>query len=134
MCRFNPDAPVAASWSCRVQSYCPTLNSIGVNSKMNHRYRGWRKAFEKHFGPWLQESVPAALKYRRVIVTRVYGKGKRPYDSGNLIGGCKPLLDTLTNFGAIYDDKDLWCESHYRQEKSLDGLDYLEVRIDEFVE
>lgn len=130
MCRFNPDAKVAASWSLRVASYVPTLNSIGVNGKNNFKYRGWRKTWEQEFGPWLH-SLPPAMKYRRVTITREYGKGKRAFDSGNFSGGCKPLLDTLTNFGALYDDSDLWCEAHFLQRKSPDGNDYVEVRIEE---
>lgn len=131
MCRFDPGAKVIATWTSRVESYCPSLNTIGVNSKNNHKYRGWRKRWEDQFGPWLK-LIPPAAKYRRVTVTRQYGKGKRPFDSAqNFSGGCKPLIDTLTNFGAIYDDSDTWCQSHYLQEKSLDGKDYVEVKIEE---
>jgi hypothetical protein len=130
MCRFDSGAKVVATWVLRVQSYCPTLNSIGTNSKNNHKYRGWRKAWEVEFGPWLK-SLPPATRYRRVTITRLYGKGKRAFDAANFSGGCKPLLDTLTNFGALYDDSDLWCEAHYLQERSPDGTDYVEVKIEE---
>lgn len=130
MCRYDADATVTASWSKRVQSYCPTYNSIGQNSKNNFKYRNWRKAWEVEFGPWLRE-VPPAVKYRRVTITRFYGKGKRSFDSQNFAGGCKPLLDTLTNFGALYDDSETWCGDHYVQTRSPDGIDYVEVKIEE---
>jgi hypothetical protein len=131
MCRYDAGIVPAVSWTHRIESYVPTFNSIGLNSKNNHKYRGWRKAWEIGFGPWLQ-TLPPALKYRRVTITRLYGKGKRPFDRRNFAGGCKPLLDTLTNFGALYDDSELWCEDHYQQLKSPDGKDYVEVKIEEF--
>jgi hypothetical protein len=130
MCRYDADAAVTESWTMKVESYCPSFNSIGLNSKNNFKYRGWRKHWEIAFGPWLQ-SLPPAVKYRRVTITRYYGTGKRAFDSQNFAGGCKPLLDTLTNYGALYDDKDLWCEAHYKQEKSADGTDYIELKIEE---
>lgn len=130
MCRYDPDAAVAATWVHKIQSYVPTLNSIGINSKNNHNYRKWRRIWEGEFGPWLQ-TIPPALKYRRVVITRWYGTGKRPFDSGNFAGGTKPLVDTLTNFGALYDDSNTWCECHHVQIKSPDGKDYVEVQIQE---
>jgi hypothetical protein len=114
----------------KVSSYCPTQNSLGGNTKNGQKYRGWRKAWEQHFGPWLG-SLPPAKRKRRVLITRHYGKGKRAFDRVNFMGGCKPLLDTLTNFGALYDDNELWCEDHYSQQKSNDGIDYVTVVIEE---
>jgi hypothetical protein len=131
MCRWDPGLKPAHAWAHRIESYVPTFNSIGLNSKNNHKYRGWRKRWEDEFGPWLRE-LPPAHRYRRVTITRFYGKGKRPFDRRNFSGGCKPLLDTLTNFGALYDDSELWCEDHYQQLKSPDGIDYVEVKIEEF--
>lgn len=131
MCRYDADAKVSTTWTLKIPSYCPTFNSIGLNSKNNFKYRGWRKTWETLFGPWLK-TIPPALKFRRVTITRIYGSGKRAFDSQNFAGGCKPLLDTLTNFGAIYDDSDTWCNSHYLQTKSPDGIDYVQVQIDEF--
>ncbi len=130
MCRFDPGAAVTQTWSFSVDSYVPTLNSIGTNHKNNFKYRGWRTAWEKHLGAWLQ-TLPPATQYRRVTITRHYGTKKRAFDSANFAGGCKPLLDTLTNFGALYDDSDLWCEAHYLQLKSPDGTDRVEVKIEE---
>ncbi len=66
-----------------------------------------------------------------MTITRYYGKGKRAFDAKNFQGGCKPLLDTLTNFGALYDDSELWCEDHYQQLRSPDGTDSIEVKIEE---
>ena len=117
----------------QIQSYCPTANTLTGNTRTNHKYRQWRTRWEREFGTWLQ-SIPPAQKLRRVTITRLYGKGKRAYDRINFAAGQKPLLDTLTNYGAIYDDNALWCEDHYTQSKSPDGNDYIAVLIEELAQ
>lgn len=82
------------------------------------------------FGPWLQ-SLPPAKRLRRVTIIREYGGGKRAFDRINFAGGAKPLLDTIVNFGALYDDSEIWCQDHYVQKKSQDGIDYVTVLIEE---
>jgi hypothetical protein len=130
MCRFDPAAVVTESWTLRIASYAPTQNSLGGNTKDGRKYRGWRKRWETEFGTWLA-TLPPAKRRRRVTITREFGKGKRAFDRVNFMGGCKPLLDTLTNFGALYDDSELWCEDHYAQRKSEDGIDYVTVLVEE---
>lgn len=130
MCSYDPEAVVTSTWTLRVKSYCPTFNTIGLNTKNNFKYRGWRKTWEAEFGDWLK-SIPPANRHRRITITRLYGHGKRSFDSQNFAGGCKPLLDTLVKFGALYDDNDMWCSAHYKQCKSPDGIDYIEVQIEE---
>ncbi len=131
MCLYDLEASIAASWTHTVDSYCPTQNSLHGNTKTNHTYRKWRTRWENEFGDWLR-TVPAAVAYRRVTITREYGKGRRPFDRTNFAAGCKPLLDTLTNYGAIYDDSALWVQDHYQQIKSPDGIDRIRVLIEEF--
>lgn len=130
MCGYNEAAVAVSTWTKRSQSYCPTFNSIGQNSKNNFKYRSWKKRWEEEFGPWLQ-TIPPATTARRVTVTRFYGKGKRPFDRMNFAAGQKPLLDVITNFGALYDDSELWCQDNYVQTRSADGVDYIELKIEE---
>lgn len=130
MCDWNPDAVVTARWEAEVATFCPTMNTLKGNTKTNYTYRTWRKKWEELFGPWLQ-SIPRAPKLRRVTITRLYGTGKRPFDTINFAGGCKPLLDTLTNCGALYDDSPTWCQDHYLQEKATDGVDKIRIVIEE---
>lgn len=106
------------------------MNTLKGNTKTNFMYRNWRKKWEELFGPWLK-SIPSTLKLRRVTITRLYGAGKRPFDAINFAGGCKPLLDTLTNCGAIRDDSPTWVEDHYTQEKSPDGIDRIRVVVED---
>lgn len=133
MCDFDPGAVVTATWVHEVASYCPTMNTLKGNTKTNYTYRNWRKKWEEEFGPWLH-SIPRAPKLRRVTITRVFGKGKRPFDRVNFAGGCKPLLDTLVNCGALYDDSPTWCMDYYLQERALDGVDRMRVMIEELSE
>ncbi len=69
-----------------------------------------------------------------MTISRLYGKGKRPFDRVNFAAGQKPLLDVITNFGAIYDDSALWVQDNYRQDKSPDGNDYIEILIEELAQ
>lgn len=130
MCGYDIRAQVNNAWVYRAQSYTPTANSLRGNGKDSYKYRSWRKTWEGLFGPWLK-AIPVADKRRRVIIERLYGRGKRPYDRINFAAGQKPLLDTLVNFGALYDDSIIWCQDNYRQTKSEDGIDYVTVTIEE---
>ncbi len=130
MCRYDANAVVVASWTARFASYTPTQNSLTGNTKDGHKYRGWRKCWEMLMGDWLK-GIPTAARPRRVTITREYGNRKRPFDRINFAGGSKPLLDTIVNFGALYDDNSAWCEDHYVQRKSEDGNDYITVCIEE---
>lgn len=47
-------------------------------------------------------------------ITR-YSPGELDYD--NLVGGCKPLVDTLVAVGLVWDDSPEWLVVDYRQTK-----------------
>ena len=130
-CGYDPARKPTSTWTHRVASYTPSLNDVGVNGKNAHKYRTWRKHWEKVFGPWLSK-LPAAQLFRRIQITRHYGKGQRAFDRINFAAGCKPLLDTIVNHGGLYDDSVTWCEDHYSQLKSPDGKDYVQIVIEEF--
>lgn len=129
MCRFDQELIPVHSWSVQLTSGCPTQNSLKGNTRTNHTYRGWRSRWEKLLA---DNGVPTANCPRRVTITRLYGKGRRPYDRVNFAGGCKPLLDTLVNLGLLYDDSALWTEDHYLQVRSPDGVDRVHILIEQF--
>lgn len=129
-CGFDPDVTCIHSWTATANSYAPSLNKVGTNTKTNHVYRSWRKNWAKQFGTWLK-SIPEAKDRRRVQITRMYGKDERPYDRQNFASGCKPLLDVIVEFGGLYDDSPAWCDDFYEQKKSPDGKDYVIVTIEE---
>lgn len=130
MCSYDADADVADQWLFVADSYCPTQNSLKGNTKAGYDYRKWRRHWEDTFGDFFR-AMPRSILLRRVTITRHYGKGRRAYDRGNFIGGCKPLIDTLVNMGALYNDNAVFLEDHYIQEKSADGVDRVSVLIEE---
>jgi hypothetical protein len=130
MCEFDPVAVVCDSWTFITDSYCPTQNSLKGNTKGGHDYRKWRRHWENVFGDQFR-AMPRSILRRRVTVTRHYGLRKRAYDRGNFIGGCKPLLDTMVNMGALFNDNAVFLEDHYLQLKSPDGIDRVTVLIEE---
>jgi hypothetical protein len=132
MCRFDTLARPVNSWVIEFPEYWPSQNKLGGNAKLAFQYRRYRYKMEdgmKHYG----EHVPSAFaKARRVTMTRKFGKGKRAYDRGNLIGGAKPLVDAMVRYGKIYGDTENWLEDHYKQERSGDDNDWIHILIEEF--
>lgn len=68
------------------------------------------------------------------MVTRFYKKGKRPFDTGNLIGGFKPTIDALVETGLLRDDSPQWLQAWYFQKPSPTGKDVVELVIEEQIE
>jgi hypothetical protein len=74
--------------------------------------------------------IPTATGKRQLWVTRYYAKGKREYDTDNLYGGCKPLLDVLVSCGMLRDDKTKWLQLFVSQKRSTTKVD--EIVLDFF--
>lgn len=62
------------------------------------------------------EGVPRASGRRKLTITRFAVSRRHLLDRGNLIGGCKPLLDAAIHQGLIVDDKEEYLDDEYRQE------------------
>ena len=90
-CDFDPGACVETSYRIALYQPAQSLNDVGVNTKNNHAYRKARRSWKRELARSC--SATQAKKKRRVFFTRLWGKGKRAYDFGNLVGGFKPLLD-----------------------------------------
>jgi hypothetical protein len=67
-----------------------------------------------HIFPQRESELQPACQ-RKVVVTRV---SKVLLDYGNLVGGCKDLLDVLTRLRLISDDSPEWCIEQYAQQRS----------------
>lgn len=50
-------------------------------------------------------------------------------DYGNLVGGCKPLLDALVREGLIFDDSPTWLDDAYAQKPAKQKQGYTEVEV-----
>ena len=124
-CHRGIPEPTGASWSFTLEIEPPSQNDVGGNKgtrvqrgkyrRMRDDYTLLLKARKNSLG------IPDATRRRRVFIVREYPKGKRRYDRGNLVGGCKPLLDAMTEAGLLVDDKEKWLEDHYEQRPAYKG-------------
>lgn len=114
-------APGGKRWSILLPLEPPSQNDpVSTNrGAARHEYAKLRL----HYQILLQNSrqalgIPVARRRRRVTLTRLYSKHGRKYDRGNLVGGCKILLDAIVRAGLIVDDREEYVEDHYRQERA----------------
>lgn len=124
-----PDS--ADSWMFVIELEPPSQNRVASNKGSGrHVYRKYRDDFEKLLKQKKRAMrIPTARKRRRVFIHRLYcGRGKER-DHGNIVGGCKPLLDAMTNVGLLVDDKRAWVEDHYSQERT--DVSGVFIRIEE---
>ncbi|MBT8454160.1 MAG: hypothetical protein KJO40_19510 [Deltaproteobacteria bacterium] len=100
-----------------VDRLTPSQNELRRKYKNRHAYARLRN----EFCDWIMVGmanggIPRAVGRRRLVITR-YAKSKRYLlDRGNLVGGCKPLLDAAIIRGLITDDTEDALDDHYRQE------------------
>lgn len=75
---------------------------------------GWGKKFDDYLWNYGLVKKYNAHEKRSVSITRY---SKKELDFGNLVGGCKPLLDALKRACLIVDDNKEWLQDGYTQEK-----------------
>jgi len=103
------------------------------HGKARFGYKTARKQWIASLSQLVQVGFVAAATGPRVVrITREYGKGKRVYDYGNLVGGMKSTIDamqkvirgggkTLTASGMILDDAPKYFTPLFDQRKAADG-------------
>lgn len=128
-CNYDPDLCVENTYTILIEQAAQSLNAVGVNSKNNRGYRGARNRWKRKLQPY--EALPKATAYRRIFFCRYWGKGKRAYDYGNLVGGFKPLLDEIVRAGLLVDDSPKHCSEYYSQYKSPNGKDHVVIVIED---
>lgn len=136
-CRFcgaEPDAAVTRRWEFLLPIRTPSQNDLASNrGGARHRYRRARNEFELEF---LRAAaglrIPHAMRRRRVTLTRLFSGRERKFDYGNLVGGCKLVLDAMIRAWLIVDDAPKWLEDHYLQVRGSESG--LLVIIEEFAE
>ncbi len=62
------------------------------------------------------------------LFERQWGKGKRVFDQANLIGGFKPLVDSMVKIGLIKDDSPDLFKGYYTQKKSSSGVGFIRIQ------
>lgn len=128
-CNYDPTLCVENTYTLIIHQSAQSLNAVGVNSKNNRGYRGARNKWKRKLQQY--NELPPAESYRRIFFTRFWGKGKRAYDYGNLVGGFKPLLDEIVRAGHLIDDSPKHCAEYYRQYKAPDGDDHVVIVIED---
>lgn len=97
----------------------PSQNVLRRKYKNRHAYARLRKRF--CWAVWvakLRAEVPEATGKRRMRIVRLVGPRGRMYDYGNLVGGCKPLVDELVKAGLLVDDSPDHVIEEYDQERA----------------
>lgn len=101
----------------------PSLNELrGKKLKNFHNYKrlrdGWQSDIYHIAGVKNTRLLRAHkdLQHRAKVIITV--ERKKLLDLDNLMGGCKPVLDSLTRLEFICDDSPAWIDLDVRQEKS----------------
>lgn len=125
--------PAGESWVFALSLVPPSQNVVSGN-KGNRgaraKYKKYRDDYQLLLQAWMNElKIPDATGRRRVSISRRYAGRSQRRDRGNLIGGCKPLLDAMTLVGLIVDDKEEFLQDHYYQIRA--DINEVEIRIEE---
>lgn len=73
----------------------------------------WVKLLQRVAGTY----IGLDLEYSEWSLIRRYAGRSKPYDFANLVGGAKPLIDSLVQLGIIRDDSEKHFKCSYSQEK-----------------
>lgn len=132
MCFWDTEAIVLRSWELVLPLVWPSQNDLGANSR-GHLGWGYRKHRAKFEGCLrkFQHIVPVASGFRRAFMLRSYGKRCRDYDYANLVGGGKPLVDSMVKLGYLVDDRPNTFQASYHQSKDDAGENQVYIRLEE---
>ena len=96
---------------------------IRVESQNKSQYAHWR-VYSTYRNKWYAGIVPfigplrgLRLSWSHWSAERVYTGKSREMDYGNLVGGLKPLGDSLTRNAVIFDDKPSCFKCDYSQRR-----------------
>lgn len=109
-----------------VEAVSQNNSMFGTNSgPSRHQYKKFRDDILNR----LIALYPDAKEEERVafLFERKWGKGKREFDHANLVGGFKPLIDSMTKCGLLSDDTPDLFKGYYFQEKSETDMGYIKI-------
>lgn len=120
-------------WVFALSLMPPSQNVVSGNKGSRGakaKYKKYRSDYEILIRAWMNElKIPDAKSRRRISIIRLYAGRSKRMDRGNMIGGCKPLLDAMTRTGLIVDDREEFLEDHYYQTRS--EVNEVEIIIEE---
>lgn len=99
---------------------------FGTNKgESRHLYKGFRNSIysslKSSLGPQ-NETERTAWK-----ISRFWGTNKRQFDEANLIGGFKPIIDSMEKYHLIANDNPDFFKAYYFQSKSETGEGYIRI-------
>ena len=135
-CGYDSAQKVTRHWGFCIPIEAKSGNQTGSSGRgrSGWQYKKFRKAVAIAVGQvaFSKGTLPTKAKAkRRVWITRLWGKGKRGFDTDNLVWGMKGVFDEFKKLGWIVEDSPKWVDRIYRQEKAPDGVACIEVRIEE---
>lgn len=140
-CGDDTEAPVSARWEFTLPLPWPSSQHTG--GKATHHlansgagrwaYKKVRDDFETAIDVATVD-IPFSLgRFRRVILTRLWGKRQRAFDPSNLVAGAKPVEDALVQCSMIDDDSAKYARIHHHQRRAADGVAAIHVLIEELI-
>ena len=151
-----PPVSAATVWRFVVPIALASANDHVVNGrhavaaamyrKRRDQWAWWLRAASMAAGVPRVESV---VSFRRVTITRLWGKGQRAWDDDNLVAACKALRDAMqaTRYrwrkgvswpigvvpgaGIVWDDSAAWSTWTYAQERAADGKAAVRIEVSE---
>lgn len=113
-------------WVIQWRALPPSQNEIMRRFRTPQAYdrllAGWRQVFGA-----AATTIPKATGRRRLEITRFIRGKKYWLDRGNLVGGCKPLLDAAVHAGLLIDDREDHLDDHYDQR--IDPVERVRIAI-----
>lgn len=101
-------------------------------NEIMRRYRT-PQAYDRLLAGWHQVfraaalTIPKATGRRCLEITRYIRDKNYRLDRGNLVGGCKPLLDAAVQAGLLIDDREDHLDDHYDQR--IDPVERVRIAI-----
>jgi Holliday junction resolvase RusA-like endonuclease len=134
VCGWDPSKEAAWSWEQTLDFEYKSGNYWASRGTSGGKYRGYKRNFRRRLKKVLEKgNLRQAKAFRRVTLTRLWGKHQRAIDGDNLVMGGKPLRDVLTEEGLIVDDRPNCCKVFYHQYKRLDSeKPGIIVKLEEF--
>lgn len=119
-------------WMIRIGFLTPSQNVLQRKYRLPFRYKKLKTELQTILMVEMANNgIPKAKARRRLTITRYVRSKRYLLDRGNLVGGCKPLLDAATLQGLIIDDKEEHLDDQYKQ--AVDPDERTEIRVEDLL-
>lgn len=126
--RLLQDVVAVPGWVLRWRELPPSQNVLMRSYRNRHKYDQLLAGWEKVIADLMMVGrIPKAAGRRRLEIVRCIRSEKYRLDRGNLVGGCKPVLDAAVRCGLIVDDREDHLDDHYRQ--AIDADERVEIYV-----